>query len=454
MEAIAVYDTLFSAASVEWQPTDFTASQADLGTFVVGTYQLIDPSTGKFIVPLGLEANDKVEGKVDASCNEAGRGPGAGSEGWDRSHARLEVVGNFGWRRTLVGSFKKLDLGDAKLDILGQADADGQLSLYAWCPVENKGGSGSETFASPRILDHLLEEALSILYEELVHLQFKVVSPNHASSLERSSRLVIRCSVSEVNLGDGFIDAQQPLGLGLNDSRSLFAHNEEGDMENLALSLDWSNRLNESDPFIAVSFSDGTLATIKVQLQLDGTLACAPQLRWSCHTFEAWIAAVDYWHTTTLFSGGDDAKFKGWDTRMVSETCATPIWVNKSHQMGVCSIQANPHWEHIIATGSYDATLRIFDTRKLTTPIQELKVGGGVWRVKWHPTSPSTLLLAAMHDGVHIANANLDAQAEGPEITQSFKGHQSLAYGADWCPLYPSTKVASCSFYDHQLCLW
>jgi diphthamide biosynthesis protein 7 len=35
-------------------------------------------------------------------------------------------------------------------------------------------------------------------------------------------------------------------------------------------------------------------------------------------------------------------------------------------------------------------------------PLYQHRVGGGVWRVKWHPTDPNLLLVSAMHNGFHV----------------------------------------------------
>ena len=40
----------------------------------------------------------------------------------------------------------------------------------------------------------------------------------------------------------------------------------------------------------------------------------------------------------------------------------------------------------IVATGSYDDHVRLWDVRALKSPVSELNVGGGAWPCRWHPT--------------------------------------------------------------------
>ncbi|KAI9292840.1 WD40 repeat-like protein [Neoconidiobolus thromboides FSU 785] len=220
--------------------------------------------------------------------------------------------------------------------------------------------------------------------------------------------------------------------------------------ENLALSLDWSDRINNDDCKLSVSFSDGSLSVIELN---PDTLKGQIKYRWLAHSLEAWITGFNYHNTNVVYSGADDALFKSWDLRLLDQytgdedivKSSTAVMTNKSHMAGVCSLHSNPNRENYIATGSYDETVRIFDTRKLKVPVSEINVDGGVWRVKWHSTNPSQLIVAAMHDNNNEFS-----------IQNSFMDHTSIAYGVDWSynPTNNQQLIGSVSFYDHSMYLW
>jgi diphthamide biosynthesis protein 7 len=120
------------------------------------------------------------------------------------------------------------------------------------------------------------------------------------------------------------------------------------------------------------------------------------------------------------------------------------------HEAGVCSIMDHPSQSNILATGSYDEKIRIWDKRSLIKPLSSHDTGGGVWRLKWHPIDHSRLLAACMYNGFHIFNVNM----ANYEVTheQSFMEHASIAYGADWHGY--KDLIGTCSFYDHMFCIW
>jgi diphthine methyl ester acylhydrolase len=124
--------------------------------------------------------------------------------------------------------------------------------------------------------------------------------------------------------------------------------------------------------------------------------------------------------------------------------------------------EATPSSSLIKLTTSYDNAVRLFDVRKPLIPLTQADVGGGAWRVKWHPSEhrKNDLLVACMHDGFKILKFDVEQLiGDGVEYTivKRFDEHDSLAYGADWSfsgDHREGTLVASCSFYDHTLYLW
>ncbi|GLD94328.1 hypothetical protein PINS_up002939 [Pythium insidiosum] len=224
----------------------------------------------------------------------------------------------------------------------------------------------------------------------------------------------------------------------------------------MCLSLDWSNRVHaDANPSICVSHSDGALSIWDVS-----SSGLTMTNKWDAHNLfgapiEAWIVAFNCHDTNTLFSGADDATLKAWDLRAAP---SRPLFQRSQHSMGVCSIQMHPHDDTLLAVGSYDEHVSLWDVRQMKTPLSMHGTGGGVWRLKWHPlASRQHLLLAAcMHNGFQVLETQAD-KTLAPVTT--YDRHQSLAYGVDWWRDRRSLEsaapvVASCSFYDHVFHVW
>ncbi|KAK3742977.1 hypothetical protein QZH41_008396, partial [Actinostola sp. cb2023] len=164
--------------------------------------------------------------------------------------------------------------------------------------------------------------------------------------------------------------------------------------EKICLSLDWSSY--NCEPKCVVSDSQGQLTLLQCP---EASWEARQIMQWTGHDYEAWITAFDKWTPDVVYSGGDDCRLKGWDTRA---DCSQPIFSSRKHEMGVSSIQCNPVYEFIMATGSYDENILVWDTRNMKAPLCSSRPGGGVWRIKWHPDTGNYILTASMYDGFHV----------------------------------------------------
>lgn len=170
---------------------------------------------------------------------------------------------------------------------------------------------------------------------------------------------------------------------------------------------------------------------------------------WKAHSFEAWTCAFDKYNSNIVYTGGDDTFMHVYDIRAaaVQQTIK-----NKCHIAGVTSIFSFS--EHCLITGSYDEYLRIFDTRNWRTPVTDLQLFGGVWRIKPSKCDRNVLLCACMYKNFSVCRVNDERNAL--KLVAEFNEHESICYGADWAPnrlCNGGQVMITCSFYDKKLCI-
>lgn len=321
-------------------------------------------------------------------------------------------------------------------------DTELSADTVEWCPVPSsqdilacgtyqlQKGTGDEDGSTSRtgrlyLFEFRREGTVRPPLTELQRMDTAAILDMKWCHVPLSGKAVLGMAVASGELQLYTLSNSQDGGRSLQSLSSL-----EVGMDRLALSLDWSTgRMDSSDVRVVCSDSAGC---VHVLTQAEGALTSLSQ--WKAHDFEAWISAFSYWDTQLVYSGGDDCKLKGWDLR-AGPSC--PTFTSKRHSMGVCSIHSNPHQEHILATGSYDELILLWDERNMRQPLSESPTGGGVWRLKWHPVHQHLLLAACMHNDFHILHCRQALEGSGAPcpIIASYILHNSLAYGADWSRL-------------------
>ena len=269
-------------------------------------------------------------------------------------------------------------------------------------------------------------------------------------SIERAGVLDCRWDFSGMNIITAEADGKVGLfHLNEEDSSLSFASEYKQESGSITLAVDW----NVLSPGYAISsFSDGKIVKLDCS-----TSNIQEQVSFIGHEgAEVWAIAASKFSPNLFYSGGDDCKLKSWDDRMELNS-SSPV-ASKRYDMGVTCIQSSMFNEHQIVVGSYDETVSIWDHRNLRRSLSEVKVGGGVWRVKMNPYNPSIILTACMYNEFQLVKVHDDGMklSKWGEVFGSPQ-HElgKLAYGADWFRFGEGVQyVALCSFYDKVCSCW
>ncbi|KAG8057597.1 hypothetical protein GUJ93_ZPchr0002g23431 [Zizania palustris] len=147
------------------------------------------------------------------------------------------------------------------------------------------------------------------------------------------------------------------------------------------------------------------------------------------------------WHMKdeNLFgSVGDDCKLMIWDLRTNK-----PAQSIVAHQKEVNSLSFNPFNEWILASASGDATIKLFDLRKLSRSLHVFDSHEGeVFQVEWNPNLETVLASSAADKRVMIwdvsrigdEQAEEDANDGPPELLFVHGGHTAKISEMSWNP--------------------
>ncbi|GKY91953.1 hypothetical protein MPSEU_000166900 [Mayamaea pseudoterrestris] len=324
----------------------------------------------------------------------------------------------------------------------------------------------------------------------------------HSSGDIRIHGLHVPTSIDDESNSEQNISAEQLFQVTeLGASQSSASVKEPTESNPLCLSLNWettTNCVNDAVPArhnrIVSSYSNGIVAIHNVHFS-NGKATLVESDSWLAHTMfkspaEVWSVcfADSCFGSKAVVSCGDDGLAKVWDLRATDR----PMQTLQHFDAGVTCVAPHPRLDYLMVMGSYDETICLYDTRYMKPLCKSSALGGGIWRLKWHPLRNDRLLVAAMHGGARVvdfdgldsyAHASMSENEMGsdsptpatiPEssptsssnmisysITKEFCEHKSMCYGADWLVHRQSGRdgpqfeaAATCSFYDKATYLW
>ena len=216
-----------------------------------------------------------------------------------------------------------------------------------------------------------------------------------------------------------------------------------GDENVLTLAIDVRTEHTDKENLVA-SDSRGNISLLTI-----GEGEIRTERKWEAHSFEAWTCSFDKWNPNVVYTGGDDTFLNIYDVRAEDVQLRLK---NRSHIAGVTSVLSFD--EHVCITGSYDENLRLFDTRAWRNPVDELQLGGGIWRIKPSKVNRDLLLCACMYKNFSVCEVDPSKTKIG--LVATYTAHESICYGADWCPTKTEAGgqvMITCSFYDQKLCV-
>ena len=139
------------------------------------------------------------------------------------------------------------------------------------------------------------------------------------------------------------------------------AISESSDDGALCLALSWE--ANEEPSRIVSSYSDGTAAIHKVGSLVgpDTSAELELETRWNAHSIfrqpaEVWSCC--FLDDSTVMTAGEDGSVKVWDTRL---PFTNAVHTMKLFDAGATALSPHPRIPHIVACGSYDETLALWD---------------------------------------------------------------------------------------------
>ena len=204
-------------------------------------------------------------------------------------------------------------------------------------------------------------------------------------------------------------------------------HTEQG--YGLAWSPLTTGRLLSGSDDATVCMWDVAEAGLEVQaLQIKrGHTAVVEDVAWHNH------------HAHLFASVGDDKQLLVWDARDSSD--APSKRVEQAHKGDINCVTFNPFSEFLLATGSTDATVALWDRRNMKQKMHSFEGHkGGVYQLDWAPFSETILASCSSDRRVHVWDVSRigqeqtpeDAEDGPPELLFIHSGHTAKVSDFQW----------------------
>ncbi|GMT00568.1 hypothetical protein PENTCL1PPCAC_22742, partial [Pristionchus entomophagus] len=149
-------------------------------------------------------------------------------------------------------------------------------------------------------------------------------------------------------------------------------------------------------------------------------------------------------HQSIFGSVGDDRKLMIWDTRMNTPT--KPSQTVEAHAAEVNCLSFNPYSEFILATGSADKTVALWDLRNLKLKLHSFESHKDeIFQVQWSPHNETILASSGTDRRLHVWDLSKigeeqspeDAEDGPPELLFIHGGHTAKISDFSWNPNEP-----------------
>jgi len=267
---------------------------------------------------------------------------------------------------------------------------------------------------------------------EIIHKINHEGEVNRARYMPQNPYLIATKSISsEVYVFDWSKHSSKPKANGaFEPDLVLKGHSKEG------YGLAWSPH---EEGLLLSGSDDSLICTWDISESTKTSHILEPKATYMGHTSVVEDVAFHLHHANIFGSVGDDAKLMIWDTRDARMDKAK--YVVDAHTKEINCVAFNPFSEYILATGSADKTVALWDMRSLKTKLHSLENHSEeVYQIGWSPFNETILASASSDRRVCVwdlakigeEQSAEDAEDGPPELLFIHGGHTAKVADFGW----------------------